>query len=147
MLSLTAGAKVLTRDDHVATVVRTSHEDGVTFAWITYDDGFMPGGYDGRVTQLADGTPVWEHRVETGKVVRSGGDYYNPADWIEERGLRPVPNCQCENSHCDHGEHACQREGAILAPVQYLYGSPMCQFCIDAYVAAGYGVDQDDEGR
>lgn len=84
------GDKVLTRDGHVATVVTTVREDGVTFAWLTYDDGFMPyHDVGGRVAGTEE-NPVWEHRVKSGKVVRPGGDYWNREDWVMEKGLREV---------------------------------------------------------
>lgn len=86
---LARGDKVLTRDDHVATVVTTVKEDGVLFAWITYDDGFAPFEVSGRVAGTED-SPIWEHRVKTGKVVRSGGDYWNQDEWVQEKGLREV---------------------------------------------------------
>lgn len=86
---LVRGDKVLTRDGHVATVVTVVREDGVDFAWLTYDDGFLPFDVGGRVAGTED-SPIWEHRVKTGKVVRSGGDYWNPDDWVVEKGLREV---------------------------------------------------------
>ena len=89
--SVRSGDEVLTRDDHPARVVRVVREEGVDFAWITYLDGHLPGPVGGRVAGTED-APIWEHRVRSGRVLRSGGDYYRDADWIIERGLRPLPD-------------------------------------------------------
>jgi hypothetical protein len=84
------GSKALSSDGHPVTIVGLYSEDGVEFAEITYDDGFLPGPVGGRLAGTED-APTWEHRTRDGKVVRSGGDYYNEADWIVERGLQPIP--------------------------------------------------------
>lgn len=82
------GGRALTRDGNLVEIVGFYREDGVTFAAIKYLDGgdarFNVGG---RVSGTED-APIWEHRVRSGKVIRSGGDYYNDADWVVEKGLR-----------------------------------------------------------
>lgn len=77
-------------DGHPVAIMGTYTEDGVKFAAIRYLDGHLPGPVGGRLSGT-EIRPIWEHRVEDGKVVRQGGDYYNPADWVVERGLQPVP--------------------------------------------------------
>lgn len=74
------------RDGHPVQILRTWTEQEIEFAEIRYLDGFMPGPVGGRLAGTED-EPTWEHRVLDGKVIRSGGDYWNDADWIVERGL------------------------------------------------------------
>jgi hypothetical protein len=54
-----------------------------------------------------------------------------------------VTACACESSLCHHADECCPNEGSTPAPVQYLYGELMCPECIAAYIAAGYGVNED----
>lgn len=81
---------MLDRDDNLVEVVRTWVEDEVLFAEIRYpggeDLGRDPGGRIGGTVRF----PTWEHRVEDGEVLRAGGSYYNPDDWVVEKGLRPL---------------------------------------------------------
>ncbi len=51
-----------------------------------------------------------------------------------------MTECRCENSTDGHGDASCPRPAVRPAPVQYLRGEMMCDPCIDAYVAAGYGL-------
>lgn len=75
------------RDGRPVEVLRTWVEDEVEFAEIRYPDGYAPyDNVNGRLGGTAD-APTWEHRVRDGKVIRPGGNYYNDADWIEEKGL------------------------------------------------------------
>jgi hypothetical protein len=78
-----AGDRVITRDNALAKVVYTWREEGVEFAAIAYEDRRKLG-----LGALNPEAGLDEHRVKTGKVVRSGGDYYNPEDWVPEQGLR-----------------------------------------------------------
>lgn len=90
--TLKPGDSALDRDGHVCTIVQVVHEDGVDFAWIRYPDGHLPyPDVRGRVAGTED-DPVWEHRVEDGKVVASNADYWNPDAWYVEEGLRPAPD-------------------------------------------------------
>jgi hypothetical protein len=76
------------RDGHPVRIVRTWLEDGVEFAEVKYLDGYAPyPNPNGRLGGTYD-DPTWEHRVKDGKVLRSGGDYWNPDDWYVEAGLR-----------------------------------------------------------
>lgn len=88
-MKIKAGDRALDRDGHECVVITVVREDGVDFAWVRYLDGYMPGDVGGRVAG-SETDPLWEHRVKTGKVVRAGGDYWNDADWVTERGLRRV---------------------------------------------------------
>ena len=81
------GDLAIARTGHTVRIVRITREDDVEFAWIVYVDGYLPHDVNGRVCGTVD-EPVWEHRIKTGKVVRSGGDYWNPNDWVTEKGLR-----------------------------------------------------------
>lgn len=83
------GDDALARDGHKVRIVGLRSEGGVEFAAIEYLDGYLPYDPAGRLCGSAE-RPIWEHRVEDGKVVRSGGDYYNEADWIVEEGLRRI---------------------------------------------------------
>jgi hypothetical protein len=75
------------RDGHPVEVLRSYFEDGVEFAVVRHLDGHLPGPVGGRLAGTED-DPLWEHRVKDGRVVRSGGDYWNDADWYVEEGLR-----------------------------------------------------------
>jgi hypothetical protein len=74
------------RDGHPVKIIRTWTEQGIEFAEVRYLDGHLPHQVNGRLAGTEE-APTWEHRVKDGQVVRSGGDYYNPADWELERGL------------------------------------------------------------
>ena len=80
------GDLALDRDGRVVRIVNFVREEGVLRALITYPngDGPAPGG---RVYGTEE-EPVFEHRVEDGKVVRAGGNYYRDEDWVVEGGLR-----------------------------------------------------------
>ena len=83
------GDVAVARDGHQCKILNIWYEEGIAFAMIRYLDGFNPYPVGGRVAGTED-DPVWEHRVTNGKVIRSGGDYWNPNDWITENGLRHV---------------------------------------------------------
>lgn len=85
------GDRAVARNGHVCKILQIWYEEGIAFAMIRYLDGFNPYPVAGRVAGTED-EPVWEHRVTDGKVVQSGGDYYNPNDWVTEKGLRKVRN-------------------------------------------------------
>ncbi len=51
-------------------------------------------------------------------------------------------DCQCENSNCDHGDDQCSRPATRPAPVMWLENEPMCEECIAAYIAGGYGIER-----
>jgi hypothetical protein len=75
-------------DGHPVKVISTWWEDEVEFALIRYMDDYVPYGIENGYVMLDEsGVRLWEHRVKTGLVVKSGGDYYNPNDWVEEEGL------------------------------------------------------------
>lgn len=85
------GDEALSRDGHPVKILRIYNEGGEHwFAEVEYLDGHMPyPDPNGRVGGTYE-SPTWEHRLYDGKVLRSGGDYYNDADWILEEGLRPL---------------------------------------------------------
>lgn len=83
------GDRALSRDGHPVEIVRITSEEGAEFAWIKYTDGHLPFDVNGRVCGTEE-DPVWEHRVIDGLVIPSGGNYWNPEDWVLERGLQPV---------------------------------------------------------
>ena len=49
--------------------------------------------------------------------------------------------CRCESSVCPCGGR-CTSTDVRPAPVQWLQGEPMCERCIQQYLAAGYGVEE-----
>lgn len=49
--------------------------------------------------------------------------------------------CMCESALCSC-EARCERHVTRPAPVQFLYGSAMCDECIEHYREAGYGLDE-----
>ena len=59
-----------------------------------------------------------------------------------------VTKCQCESSLCTHpgaqDDKNCPSTDTRPAPVMYLGGSPMCDPCIDHYIAAGYGLPKGE---
>lgn len=88
---ITTTPDAYSRDGHPVKIVRSYFEDGIEFAVIRYLDGHEPGPVGGRVAGTEE-EPLWEHRVKDGRVVKSGGDYWNDEDWTVERGLQPVPH-------------------------------------------------------
>lgn len=83
------GDLALDREGRTVKIVNFSHEDGVDFAWVTYPNGDKLDDPNGRVAGTYD-EPIWEHRVHDGKVIRSGGDYWNENDWVIEKGLQSL---------------------------------------------------------
>jgi len=83
------GEEALSRDGHRVKILGIHREDDVEFAAIRYLDGHLPYPVGGRVSGSEE-EPIWEHRIYDGIVIRSGGDYYNPADWTPEAGLQKI---------------------------------------------------------
>lgn len=86
---------------HLCRIVRVWKWEDALFAIVHYLDGYQPYPVAGRSGGTEE-APLWESRVVDGSVVRSGGDYYNDADWYTEAGLRPAvygprpePVCDC----------------------------------------------------
>jgi hypothetical protein len=55
--------------------------------------------------------------------------------------------CRCENSTDGHGFDPCLRPATRPAPIMYLEGEPMCEECIAAYIADGYGISAERRRR
>lgn len=81
------GDVALSRDGHPLRILRIWSEDGVALAEVKYLDGHAPyPNPNGRLGGTYD-DPTWEHKVYDTRVVRTGGDYWNDADWVIEAGL------------------------------------------------------------
>jgi hypothetical protein len=84
------GDVALARNGSAVKILRMWTEEGMWVAEVRYLDGHMPyPDVRGRMGGTEE-SPTWEHRCHDGKVVRSGGDYWNSADWEVERGLRRI---------------------------------------------------------
>lgn len=82
------GDLAYSRDGHPVQIIRLYTQDENLFALVRYLDGYMPYPSVGGRAGGSEEDPLWEHRVYDGKVVKPGGDYYNPNDWKIEKGLR-----------------------------------------------------------
>lgn len=79
------------RDGHPVQIMGLHTEGENLFATVRYLDGYQPYPSVGGRAGGTEEDPLWEHRVYDGKVVRPGGDYYNPKHWMIEPGLKLQP--------------------------------------------------------
>lgn len=81
------GDEAVARNGHRVRILRMWTEEGTWFAEVKYLDGYAEYDVRGRLGGTEE-EPTWEHRCHDGKVLRSGGSYWNDDDWQIERGLR-----------------------------------------------------------